>query len=379
MRVPRRSGALLACSATLALTGCVGLKHTSPTTTTVAPGPPHLVALVTLIGSGSAAGSGSTLEAIDLSARPVVMRAITVGVFPDAVAVAPDHDTAYVASYTSSTVTPVDLRTGRPGRAIAVGNGPAGIAIAPDGKTAYVTDAGTTPIGDTVTPINLKKGRALAPITVGNGPQGIAITPDGSTAYVTDAGAVVTGQTGSIGNTVSPIDLRTGVALAPITVGNGPLAVAISPDGSTAYVANANSGSVTPIAVATNTAGTPVPLDGAPQALATTGTSVWVADTSSAVAGGNNLTALSEGAITPGVAVALPPGPSSVAIAPGGATAWVVSGTADRLVPVDLRNGKALSGGVTLPGGPYAVALVDLPEVDAKALTAPVRPAKKAA
>jgi len=50
---------------------------------------------------------------------------------------------------------------------------PEAIAITPDGKTAYVvnTDSGT------VTPIRTATNTALAPVKVGRGPVAIAITP----------------------------------------------------------------------------------------------------------------------------------------------------------------------------------------------------------
>ena len=48
-------------------------------------------------------------------------------------------------------------------------------------------------------------------------------------------------------NTVTPIDTATGTAGSPITVGSNPIAVAITPDGSTAYVANLTGNTVTPI------------------------------------------------------------------------------------------------------------------------------------
>ena len=65
------------------------------------------------------------------------------------------------------------------------------------------------------------------------------------------------------GNTVTPINLTTMTAGAPITVGTAGsrlTGVAVTPDGSTVYVANENDSTVTPINTATNTAGTPIPL-----------------------------------------------------------------------------------------------------------------------
>jgi YVTN family beta-propeller protein len=374
-----RVAPLVVTAGLLSATACIGLHHSPTTTTTIVKSPPHLVALVTLIGAGSTAGSGTTLEAIDLSAKPMTMRAITVGTFPDAVAVAPNGKTAYVTSYTDNSVTPVDLATGKAKKAISVGTGPAGIAIAPNGETAYVTDAGTAPIGDTVTPINLLKSKTLTPIKVGDGPQGIAITPDGTMAYVANAGAIVTGQTGSIGDTVTPIDLSTKTAGPAITVGNAPVGVAISPDGTTVYVTNSNSDSVSTIPEGTTTQGTPVAVNGSPQAVATTGSTAWVANTSSSVSGGNNLSSIQSGATQAAKSVPLGKNPTSVAIAPGGATAWVVTSGDDELVQVNLATGKVVAGSIALPGGPYAVALAEVPALSAKALTTvPVKKAKKA-
>jgi YVTN family beta-propeller protein len=80
------------------------------------------------------------------------------------------------------------------------------------------------------------------PITVGNGPDPIAITPNGGTAYVANLYS---------GN-VTPIRTVTNTPGRVITVGAGPLAIAITPNGETAYVANDVSGTVTPISTATN-------------------------------------------------------------------------------------------------------------------------------
>ena len=68
------------------------------------------------------------------------------------------------------------------------------------------------------------------------------------TAYVVNAQS----------NTVTPIATATNTAGPPITVGTGPTAIAITPNGATAYVLDVNNGgssSVTPIATATNTPG----------------------------------------------------------------------------------------------------------------------------
>ncbi len=68
-----------------------------------------------------------------------------------------------------------------------------------------------------------------SPITVGNGPVGVAVTPDGSKVYVANA----------VGNTVSVIATATNTVVgSPIPVGDDPVGVAVTPDGSKVYVAN---------------------------------------------------------------------------------------------------------------------------------------------
>ena len=63
---------------------------------------------------------------------------------------------------------------------------------------------------------------------------------------------------------VTPIAVATNSPATPITVGDGPIALAITPDGATAYVANTTGGTVTPVTTATNTAGTPIAVGGNP-------------------------------------------------------------------------------------------------------------------
>jgi len=70
--------------------------------------------------------------------------------------------------------------------------------------------------------------------------------------------------------TVVPIATATNTAGTPIPVGRAPSAIAITPDGTTAYVANFLSGTVTPIDIATNTAGAPIPVGIYPRAIAVT-------------------------------------------------------------------------------------------------------------
>ena len=115
---------------------------------------------------------------------------------------------AYVVNSGSDNVSVIDTDTnqvfGRPDR----GRGRVrDIAITPDGRR-LVADGETKRLGDR----HPDQPGGRSPITVGKGPVGIAITPDGKFAYVTNASS----------DSVSVIDTQTNqVVGSPITVGDG--------------------------------------------------------------------------------------------------------------------------------------------------------------
>jgi YVTN family beta-propeller protein len=83
----------------------------------------------------------------------------------------------------------------------------------------------------------------VATVPVGNFPNGIAVTPDGSKAYVANRNS----------DNVSVINTATNTVVATVPVGNFPNGIAVTPDGSKVYVANRNSDNVSVINTATNT------------------------------------------------------------------------------------------------------------------------------
>ena len=161
------------------------------------------------------------------------------------------------SSRTAANVTPVDVATNAAAPR-SVGDNPQAIAITPDGKTA------TSSRDPHVTPITVASNDPGTDIPSARA-RGIAITPDGKTAYVEPDASV------------TPIDVATSArrgdrrrrrrrghrrhprrqdayvatprerdaddgrverARRRIPVGDGPQAIAITPDGKTAYVAN---------------------------------------------------------------------------------------------------------------------------------------------
>ena len=104
-----------------------------------------------------------------------------------------------------------------------------------------------------VIPVSTATNTLGRPIKIGAIPAAIAITPDGRTAYIADGNQ----------RTVTPVSTATNTLGRPIKIGGYPAAIAITPDGKTAYVGT-SSGTVTPINTASNTAGKPIKVAATP-------------------------------------------------------------------------------------------------------------------
>ena len=87
--------------------------------------------------------------------------------------------------------------------------------------------------------INTATNTVTATIAVGAAPDAVAVSPDGSLAYVANRNS----------NTVSVINTATNTVITTIGVGTFPEGVAVSPDGNTVYVTNENAGTVSVISI----------------------------------------------------------------------------------------------------------------------------------
>jgi DNA-binding beta-propeller fold protein YncE len=270
---------------------------------------------------------------------------------PSAVAITPDGKTALVANWSEGKVTPVTLSTMTAGSPITVGNNPSGIAITPDGTKAYVSNYhGDTP-GGTVTAITLATG-ATSTISVGRGPYGIAITPNGTMAYVAN----------QFDGTLTPITIATNAAGTPITIGAGGSlatgAVAVSPNGTTVYAANYASDWIVPVTIATNTAGTPITLIALPTAIAITpdGSTAYIAEAGTP----GHVVPLTLANNSLGTPITVGANPFAIAITPDQANAYVAdynnnSGTV--VTPIALSTPNTAGSPITVGTGPDAVAI----------------------
>jgi YVTN family beta-propeller protein len=237
---------------------------------------------------------------------------------PFAMAITPNGESAYVTDFTGPSVTPINLVTNTAATPITVGThfeGIAGIAITPDGNTAYVTEGGD----NTVIPINTATNTAGTPIAVGTDPTDIAMAPSGATAYVVNEGD----------STVTPINTATNTAGTPIPVGASADAIAIAPNGAAAYVVGEGDNTVTPIDLVTDTAGTAIPLGASVGlnriAITPNGTTAYV--TNDIGIDGNTVIPVNLVTNTAEPAIAVTNQPFGIAITPNGATAYVVTAT----------------------------------------------------
>ena len=270
---------------------------------------------------------------------------------------------AYVLSNptcSGNTVTPINTATSKALKPIKVGYGAQAIAITPNGKTVYVASGknyfpgtvcgeGTPRPANTVTPVSTATSKPGKPVHAGKYPGAIAITPDGKTAYVLSHRGVVPIHTATS---------KPGQAIkVAATDGSGPGLIAITPNGKTLYAASDFSDTVTPIRTATGTALKPVKLRNVISVIAITpdGKTVYVIARNSNT-GSGTVTAISTA--TSKVVKTIKAGqyPSAIAIAPDGKTAYVIS--RQGVVPIHTATNKP---GKAIKTGAYLTAIAITP------------------
>jgi uncharacterized repeat protein (TIGR01451 family) len=237
-------------------------------------------AVVTVSGMGEPAQAsgrayvvnrGSNSVSVIDTATQQVIKTIEVGTAPVALALTPDESKVYVVNRGSHNVSVITTATLQVTTTISVGFGPAAILITPTGQRAYVANRDEVPNG-TVSVLNpttdtlldtlpayrpFPSVLALSPagtvlfvlgpgsrfvgvvdtttnqvarIEIDDDPVAVAFSPDGRRAYIANQG----------GNTVVVLDITTfpPTKLTAVPVGQGPNSVVVSPDGHKVYVAN---------------------------------------------------------------------------------------------------------------------------------------------
>jgi DNA-binding beta-propeller fold protein YncE len=195
--------------------------------------------------------TGTAVHRFDLSTAPTVPAA-----FPISAAVTRDGRRGFVALWNGSAVVELDLRSGRvldrlallaPRSATAPGSHPAALALSPDEKTLYVALANRDMVASVALQGARLRVRAMFDTRLpgmelfGAIPDAVAVSPDGTRLYAADAGCdavavfAVTPDTGGIKRTAAPIH-----ALGYIPTEWYPTALAVT--GPMLYVATAKGG-----------------------------------------------------------------------------------------------------------------------------------------
>jgi DNA-binding beta-propeller fold protein YncE len=309
--------------------------------------------------------AGGTIERVDPS-DGTVGPGIPVPQGPFDIDITPNGRTTYTVSGFSNAVVPVDLETSTVDATIPLTCGTQ-MAIVPGRQKAYVTQG----CGTTVTPLDLFTNTPGMPIEVGTRPFGIAVTADGTTAYVATGGNTPTSP-----NALVPIDVDTDTAGSPIPLGQGgdAIGVAVSPDNSTAFVAMEGNDTVVPVDLVAGAAGTPIQVPPHPAWLALTPdastllvTHVALGPTGLGEPAPANVTPIDVATRTVLPDIDLGSQTTGVVITPDGSTAYVnVLADVDTqaaVVPIDVAT---LTAGtpIPVPGQPYALALRPQPSID---------------
>ena len=210
--------------------------------------------------------SDNTLSVIDISDNS--QTTINVGNGPLGVALSHDEDYIYVTNNSDDSLSIISANSNELFGTIANNhyikylnstndiafNKPYGVAVSSDSYYIYVVNNGNNTLskiyaGEIYTqgnnfkwanynPDNDEGPYSLyAPITVGNDPRCVVITPDQSYLYVTNYGD----------DTVSVISLADFTVSKTISVGNGPYGISVTPSGAFVYVVNQLDGTVSVI------------------------------------------------------------------------------------------------------------------------------------
>ena len=209
------------------------------------------------------------LTVIDTIANAVATTITPAATTPNAIAMHPDGDRAYIATESGQLLV-LDTRTGAVATTLPAGRS-FGLALSPDGSRLYAVHdlACLVSVWDTATNALVTTIVLGPPAT--DLPIGAAVSPDGSRLFVTIPNEIR--QSGTItavfaDATVLAIDTATNAILRSFFVGLRPMRALVRPDGARCYVTNSSSGSVSVVDVAQSAVVATIAVGTSPQGIA---------------------------------------------------------------------------------------------------------------
>ncbi|SDH18979.1 beta-propeller fold lactonase family protein [Mucilaginibacter gossypii] len=289
--------------------------------------------------SATGAGNIQAFEAINTGNTPVTA---TITATPTAAGI------AYILSNIGQ-LTLIDLASNQ-----IISNSPTtyhpfGEAISPDGKIIYITD----PDDGSVISVNAATFDVLGytPTGPNSYPRAIAVSPDGSKVYV--ANAYIYNDYG----TVNIIDTKTHNIITTTNVGSNPSGLVLSPDGSKLYVANHNSTFISVLnAITGSTIGQiSMTVSTANLAIAHDGSELY-ATTDASFTNGTAITVINTATNQVTKTIIIGYSPASIAVSPDDKKLYVTNEDINTVSVIDNQT-KTIVANILLPGGSYPISI----------------------
>ena len=220
----------------------------------------------------------------------------------------------------------------------------------PGGPLMYVSNLAEN---STITAYSLNTGAALATFPTTGVAEALAFSPDGGTVYAAESG-----------DYVGVIDVATNTLTANIPVGFWPTSLAVSADGSTVYVTDAQSNAISVINASTRTVTATIPAGASPQSviISPDGATLYVAgsgNSSNDEAGTITMISTATDGITGTISMGDGAGAAAVALSPDGGTAYVANADSNAVSVIDLTTDTVTA---TIPVGLFPDSLTVTPD-----------------
>jgi YVTN family beta-propeller protein/VCBS repeat-containing protein len=222
-------------------------------------------------------------------------------------------------------------------------------AVETDSFTVTVSDGhgGSRDITVTAVPVSAADAVTTGAVSTGPSPYGVALSPNGTQAYVVNYG----------NNTVAVVNTATGAVTNTIGVGANPYGVALTPNGKYAYVTNRNGGTVSVIDTATKSVVKTVAVGNGPQGVAVSpdGNLIYVTNRGSGSVSVIDTNPVHGTYNTVIATVAVAGDPFEVAFSPDGTDAYVARAGAGSVAVIDTATSSVVNN-IAVGSTPYDVA-----------------------